>query len=179
MQGFIAECVLSGYNTEIHMHHDIRRIDEIQLDIDIYFWKYCHLKQVNDEFVVDRDNPYYKLIAEVRFQYIYDCSCMNYECKVDNIQTDRREGHPTIDSMRSLISEMMDILKETKFYKSTGTFIECDSETGDECCVCLDITSTKTNCGHYVCLPCWNQINSKCPMCRAEDIHMNCTKCQP
>lgn len=46
---------------------------------------------------------------------------------------------------------------------------KCDSiKWGfDDCCVCMELTTTKTSCGHYLCSPCESAItNSKCPMCR-------------
>lgn len=46
---------------------------------------------------------------------------------------------------------------------------KCDSIVWgfDECCVCMELTTTKTSCGHYLCSPCESAIkNSKCPMCR-------------
>lgn len=36
-----------------------------------------------------------------------------------------------------------------------------------ECCVCLDKTTTKTSCNHYLCAKCESQIKTRtCPMCR-------------
>lgn len=46
---------------------------------------------------------------------------------------------------------------------------KCDSiKWGfDECCVCFELTTTKTSCGHHLCSTCESAIkNSKCPMCR-------------
>ena len=40
----------------------------------------------------------------------------------------------------------------------------------DECCVCYEVTQSKTSCSHFVCIPC--QINilntsiNACPYCR-------------
>lgn len=46
---------------------------------------------------------------------------------------------------------------------------KCDSiKWGfDECCVCMELTTTKTSCGHYLCSPCESALKtSKCPICR-------------
>jgi hypothetical protein len=35
------------------------------------------------------------------------------------------------------------------------------------CCVCMDDTSSKTQCGHPLCLVCWSSLKKlKCPLCR-------------
>ena len=40
-----------------------------------------------------------------------------------------------------------------------------------ECCVCLEITDTKTSCGHYLCVQCFSKLyKNSCPMCRNENI---------
>lgn len=37
----------------------------------------------------------------------------------------------------------------------------------DDCCVCADLTTTKTSCGHHLCSECESAIKSnKCPICR-------------
>ena len=47
----------------------------------------------------------------------------------------------------------------------------------EECCVCYEITSTKTQCNHPLCLKCWSQIvevreedefEQHCPICRVD-----------
>jgi hypothetical protein len=39
----------------------------------------------------------------------------------------------------------------------------------NQCSVCMDITKTKTPCGHKLCIPCWIQIkNECCPLCRGD-----------
>jgi len=38
---------------------------------------------------------------------------------------------------------------------------------GEECCVCHDLTISKTGCKHHMCLECWSQLKKRsCPMCR-------------
>lgn len=39
----------------------------------------------------------------------------------------------------------------------------------DECCVCSELTTTKTECRHPLCLECWGKLKkTNCPMCREE-----------
>ena len=43
---------------------------------------------------------------------------------------------------------------------------------GEICCVCHDLTMTKTFCNHHMCMQCWSQLTTQsCPMCR------QCLKC--
>ena len=170
---FLSECVLAGANTEIRINTKKRIVDMNHLDIDIYFWKYYHVKEYDGIWLLDKETPYYKLIAEVRFENV-NCRCgQNYQ---ESIHSDRREGHPTIESMISLWEEMMDLLKTLKFDKLTGTFTMNETcEIVEECCVCLEMTKTKTNCGHHMCISCWNQVlDGRCPICRVYHIYLNC-----
>jgi hypothetical protein len=78
-----------------------------------------------------------------------------------------------------------DTLKGLKFNKYFGTYdvnledvelLDIEMELFPEyfkykiCSVCLEHTSTKTNCGHYLCYSCWNEIlkrnEYRCPECR-------------
>ena len=42
----------------------------------------------------------------------------------------------------------------------------------EECCVCFDLTSTKTSCDHYLCVKCASNLKKKrsCPVCRGKLI---------
>jgi hypothetical protein len=46
---------------------------------------------------------------------------------------------------------------------------ENDWEQPDECCVCFELTSQKTNCNHSVCYSCMIKMTS-CPLCRGHLI---------
>lgn len=48
-------------------------------------------------------------------------------------------------------------------------------KSGNMCCVCNEHTTTKTPCGHELCLVCWEQIqgNKTCPLCRHEIRYRN------
>jgi hypothetical protein len=38
---------------------------------------------------------------------------------------------------------------------------------GEICCVCHDLTISKTCCKHHMCLQCWSQLSTQsCPVCR-------------
>ena len=48
----------------------------------------------------------------------------------------------------------------------------------EPCCVCLCDTYAKTDCGHFVCVPCADKIESvdglppRCPICRTGNVHV-------
>ena len=171
---FIAECVLADIDTEIHLTHDIKQVGGINAYIDIYYWKFCHFKINQEMYNLDTNRPYYTLCADVRFRNVFDCVCYGYARKSVMIQSEWRDGCPTIESVKSLLDEFMDKLKTIQFDKLSGSFNKQDMSNAEECCVCLEPTVTKTNCRHHICIPCWNQIASqKCPLCR-RDIHLYC-----
>ena len=104
------------------------------------------------------------------------------------------------ETLSVTLDKMLEILPTLKFNKYNGIFTERmpiytsiidffkDVEglvlENQECCVCLEVTNTKTECDHYLCVPCFQQIplvgddededekERRCPLCR-EDI--NCT----
>jgi hypothetical protein len=129
-----------------------------------------------DIYYCKSDNNY-TLYADVRFRNIYLCKCYGYARKIELIESERRVGYPTIESMKSLLDEFIDKLTTIQFDKRSGSFTKNDDPT-EECCVCLEETTTKTNCGHTICVPCWNQIKKiQCPLCRNDDIYMHCDYC--
>jgi hypothetical protein len=83
--------------------------------------------------------------------------------------------------------ELLKVARRLKFSKFTGQFYDPENETCvaeiendelfvaaglaecDTCCVCSDMTQTKTECGHTLCHECWNSLDKHiCPMCRGE-----------
>lgn len=67
-----------------------------------------------------------------------------------------------------------DFLTKLKFSKVFNEFILYDPKTiiheTQPCCVCMDKTTSKTHCGHYLCMVCeYNDINTltSCPLCRS------------
>ncbi len=105
----------------------------------------------------------------------------------------------TVEFIQEALSIVYKKIKNSKFDKYTGKFIyKCDQDISfddwntylsniqnielnfQDCCVCLDKTSTKTSCHHSLCYSCWtnlkytvsdkfNEDTFKCPYCR-EDI---------
>jgi len=102
-----------------------------------------------------------------------------------------------VKSPEYLLSEVIEAYDELNtlidgkvFSKITGKFVDKDLydiqqqvvelfgyEDLDECCVCSELTTLKTECRHPLCLECWvklkkrkNDIQRQCPMCR-QDIY--------
>jgi hypothetical protein len=44
----------------------------------------------------------------------------------------------------------------------------------DECCVCNEITTTRTSCNHILCIECWDKMKKRCS-CRDDDC-MECNE---
>lgn len=50
---------------------------------------------------------------------------------------------------------------------------------GEPCCVCNEITDTKTRCGHHLCMDCWERLEKLvCPMCREDVDQKACEGCE-
>lgn len=75
------------------------------------------------------------------------------------------------------LSNIFDNLKYCKMVEGLTSIDFCDLgiqstelfgyEGVDECVVCSELTPTKTECEHPLCLECWGKLNElKCPMCR-------------
>lgn len=97
------------------------------------------------------------------------------------INTGRSNGIPTKEEVVAKILEMMHILKTVRFDKLTGRFLKEDDKpftvaclsSAEDCPVCYEKTETMTDCGHYLCIPCWMELNkSACPLCRKEEIKL-------
>lgn len=71
------------------------------------------------------------------------------------------------------------MLKTMKLDKALGMLVENDFNDyidGEECCVCLNKTVTKTDCKHYLCLECWTRLiktTRQCTICRRRDIKVD------
>jgi hypothetical protein len=172
---FLKECVAADYDTEIHLRHDIKQIGGMNAYIDIYYWKFYHVKKTDDHYDIDTSRPYYTMYADVRFRNVIACQCQGYERKTVLVQSDIRDGHPTIESMKSLLDEFIDKIQTIQFDKRSGSFTKVNVTIVEECCVCLEPTATRTNCRHHICIPCWDQIKSqRCPICRKDNIYTYC-----
>lgn len=90
-----------------------------------------------------------------------------------------------LDALLELLPTLQFNLFNGNFYPSTSNPVQLAIKDffkdvkglqfrGDECCVCLELVNTKTECKHYLCIPCYQQLKfvndeRPCPKCR-EDI---------
>lgn len=110
--------------------------------------------------------------------------------KVEGIEKSKIKDQETIDTLATAFQESLKIASEVAenlvFNKIAGRFDDKrdpDGVSTEEavlrcfkfkkvvqdkvCCVCYDLTTTLTDCGHRLCMPCWEKIeNKKCPCCR-------------
>jgi hypothetical protein len=87
----------------------------------------------------------------------------------------------------NLVQEVLDDLKKNLKVMKLDVFGKLSTELcleefdeyldADKCCVCFDITTTKTDCRHHLCLGCWGKMKKdKCPMCRKKYPRINGTE---
>jgi hypothetical protein len=100
----------------------------------------------------------------------------------------RKCSEVTKKDIKVSLQKMKKIIPNLKFDKMCGKIYTdkaksfeqiCLNEFGssfiesNECCVCNETTTTKTNCCHFLCVECWSHIKSnQCPICREDNIHI-------
>ena len=91
----------------------------------------------------------------------------------------------TLEQMAGALRDLFERFGAMKFNNCIGRFesiseievrtaielavgdLYCEKCKPDECCVCKTMTVTKTQCGHFICVLCRDQLKrKKCPMCR-------------
>jgi hypothetical protein len=102
----------------------------------------------------------------------------------------------TMEQMVSYVERVLEIIPTLRLNKRQGNlseYVYSDEVIGlfkfdnttthsyEECCVCQELTGTKTECEHHLCLLCMSSLHEvededgdevkKCPMCR-ETIHL-------
>ena len=142
---------------------------------------------------------HYKELQKFKIMYTTK-NILNLESKLCTLYEHNLSYSEIIDI--KVIDEIIFHIKNTKFSKLTGffylynrqnlnyrtiennnIFTKHDSNLmlyvlfpeflkNHNCCVCFDETMTITNCGHYICVICWDKIletnkNNGCPLCRS------------
>lgn len=102
------------------------------------------------------------------FKNIFTFSCL-FDCSENN--------EFTKENIEDMLTFIDNIVHKLKFDKITGNLQEYIEPfgnqfiDGEQCCVCYEMTMTKTNsCGHYICRYCFQQLRQKftCPVCRTK-----------
>jgi hypothetical protein len=87
----------------------------------------------------------------------------------------RKKKQFSIILVEEVLLDFKDILKKLKFDKLNSHLKTeiIDEGFGDEyksknkCCVCLEPTNQETNCRHFLCLQCFDNLKEQnCPVCR-------------
>lgn len=114
----------------------------------------------------------FKLCIETRKSAVMEEDEMcehNYFCELMDI-SDLKALKTTLDSLRFDRTKSMFTQKpimDWSFLASETVKLKYDT-----CCVCMEITTDKTNCGHTLCVPCYDKIETDdeegtlCPLCR-------------
>jgi len=185
-----------------------QKIEEVK-EHQTHYWcsyRFSNIKTFHDIQVifelgfgfVFHDNPnHFNVVFKIVHYEMFDCRTMN-QTTLYNSSWGKFEkfDRPTISI---LLDKMKENLKTLKFDKFSGMFTEHEITIlsymdffsdipsikidGEECPVCKDcITNTKTNCGHTLCIPCFQIIKQRedddgdeikpCPTCRC---HMEYT----
>jgi len=85
-----------------------------------------------------------------RIQQLSDTLNNLVYCKISNTFTTKDK----VDKLKELTQASHEVFGEELFE--------------DTCSVCMDYTSTRSNCNHFLCLECFEKIeNSRCPLCRS------------
>ena len=144
----------------------IKKIDGVDVDVTITFG--------NDDSV-----EIFDCVLDIETPFIWDCSgkCFHlqrYQSKL--IYKKSLECSTwTIGMIEKSIIRLQQELKEFKYHKRTNKFMNkqdidmYDAEVSvfetdnvkyvsDECCVCQEVTSSKTECNHSLCLSCWSSL---------------------
>ena len=142
-------------------------------------------------------DQYMCILIESVFERDENDECSNIRCfnKYDSeILIHKNKIEWTTEMMEESIVSIQSLLGKLKYDKFANTFnVELNPMSkiqndiwsvnkntkmcGDTCCVCLEMTTSMTECDHAVCLQCWSQLKkvegdggrgygNNCPMCR-------------
>ena len=74
----------------------------------------------------------------------------------------------SLDSRYQIITGNDDEIIFWKILNKIKTIKTIKVEEKEECCICYEVSDIQTDCGHYGCQSCFNQLNNdKCPYCRS------------
>ena len=114
------------------------------------------------------------MIFELRDKFSPYKNLFTYSCSFE-----RENDKFTLENIRDMLTLIDQMVHRLKFDKLTGNFQEykepfgIEFVDGDQCCVCYEMTMTKTTiCDHYICRSCFQQLRQKfvCPVCRTKSM---------
>ena len=158
--------------------------------------KDCTLKKVElpihyiDNIRTDVFIDYNKtnIILNAKALYVFDCADEEFW----TYYRSKAHTYKTVDELSSALEKVINEIESMKFDYETCKFITSNENTirhtlrsifesnnktksgSGECCICLQDTMIRTDCGHNICIPCAdstieNSTHQDCPMCRGYD----------
>lgn len=166
----INECVADTINLSFYLEN-VKRIDDIAIDIEICFCKYDTINNSNNVRI--GFNVYLLGSTNILMQSMFFSRTNMIEIELFNhiynilfyiyVMLNRFR----YDSLFNYFYHKDDIssMKESRM-RTIRLFSDIDKL---ECCVCLEKSITLTECNHILCNKCYFRISPKiCPMCRTE-----------
>jgi len=173
MNAFIDECISAGLRVEgepkkmVDLQHNMDKAAGIKHLFIHIFYQSCTPNDWRVMMVV--------ALNIKTCEFTYDAPTFKETAFCGEIIS----GLPTKERLVGVGVNLIKILKTLKFDKMTGKFTTSlpyfvpELSSADECCVCMEKTKTKTNCGHTLCAECWHNLREDtCPMCRDEGIRV-------
>ena len=165
--------------SEVGFYLPIREIDGMK--VDVLFKIYTHRKLVS------------VLIRGTDLYATSDCDEVEYS---NHLLYNGDKGDIELEDVEEGLKNLKVLLPKLRFDKCKGVFtadpitniqddyiriFESDNVKlkYEKCAVCLDITETRTKCGHFLCYRCWQDIKrTRCDERECEFDHIKCPICR-
>jgi hypothetical protein len=179
----------SEYNIYEYKLKAIKSIDGIDCDVILKFHNVVN---------INPDIPYYSVALHIKHNNMYCDEDVDGETEItlyyNNILRNVEKSIFDKESISVMLDDLKVRLQELKFNIYNGRFsaevetisaqvdffsdIQSIKMCGDKCSVCQEFVKTQTNCKHYLCVPCFQQIKlvesededsiRPCPLCRKD-----------
>jgi hypothetical protein len=142
----------------------IQSVDGIQCQVSI---KKAQTHNLLDD---SKEAVFYLKIETKKNTVVFDDQMTEYQYYSEKI--DLTQLKQTLDSLKfnRMTSKFTSKpIVDWSFLESDTVKLNCD-----KCCVCMETTTDKTDCGHSLCVPCYDKIkldedcSTLCPLCREE-----------
>lgn len=175
---YLSNCIISYDRESLDLEYNtyfgrvlvpIDKIDDIPCEVVILFHdKICKL-------VIRSNEPYYDEDLEAHMPY--ELYCTDYYF-ISKLGTDSNNIKIYLDKWFLDIEELVynkitcRFVKKNKYHIFKFINNMKNVSFGEDCCVCHEKTTKKTNCNHHLCYTCLIQIKRNdegdilCPMCR-------------
>jgi len=163
----------------------IESIDDIKVKVELY-WLFEGENGANLIECIIRPQPYfeYELVTIKEDEVVGDItieSCIRKLIySLSNLRFDKMDGRLTTAAQLSHVENDMRVQQELAEYFKSFDKIQTSIK---KCCVCFDITNSKTPCGHTLCISCYIKIQGNGQRSVSDDdwdytFHKNCPYCR-